>query len=244
MPATLGRRVTAAGGGAGPPYGTWAYGGGAAYAGRTTRRDSATRAGPTCVAADRRELSARPASHSSTLCGSRHPCDRPPSVPVVTAATSVAGARIGGMTLCDYFSAADDRAAVAVGGSPAGPGPAGFDVVSLKGIDPVVAIARLEAIATDCSYEEAGRRPRSGQLLSEADGQGPLVFSLSDTLVTALVTATRGDFRRFAESWSMTAELRHNQVDAETAGGALEALARPGPTRSADGLRLYCWWAL
>ncbi|MGW3634728.1 hypothetical protein ACWD7F_32025 [Streptomyces sp. NPDC005122] len=157
---------------------------------------------------------------------------------------SVVGARIGGMTLCDYFSATDDQAAVAVGGSPGGPGPAGFDACSLKGIDPVVAIARLEAIATDCSYEEAGRRPRAGQLLSEAHGQGPLVFSLSDTLVTALVTATRGDFRRFAESWSMTAELRQNQVDAETAGGALEALAGLARRAQPAGLRLYCWWSL
>lgn len=152
---------------------------------------------------------------------------------------SVVGARIGGMTLCDYFSAADDQAAAAVGGSPGGPGPAGFDVVSLKDIDPVVAIARLEAIATDCSYEEAGQRPRSGQLLSEADGQGPLVFSLSDTLVTALVTATRGDFRRFAESWSMTAELRQNQVAAETAGGALEAIWSCAPTPSSAARS--CW---
>ncbi|MCX4572491.1 hypothetical protein OHB41_04670 [Streptomyces sp. NBC_01571] len=148
------------------------------------------------------------------------------------------------MTLCDYFSAADDQAAVAVGDLPGGPGPAALDVVSLKGVDPVVALARLEAIATDCSYEEAGRRPRSGQLLSGPDGDGPLVFSLSDTLVAALVTAARGDLRRIAESWSTTDELRQNQVDAGTAAGALEALAGLARRARPAGLRLYCWWAL
>ncbi|MEV0039244.1 hypothetical protein [Streptomyces sp. NPDC050804] len=153
-------------------------------------------------------------------------------------------ARIGGMTLCDYFSAADDQAAVAVVESPGGPGQAALDVVSLKGIDPVVAIAQLEAIATDCSYEEACQRPRSGQLLSRPDGDGPLVFSLSDTLVEALVTATQNDLRRIAEPWSVTAELQQSQVDAGTAAGILEALAGLAQRARLGGLRLYCWWSL
>ncbi|QFZ78154.1 hypothetical protein GFH48_37025 [Streptomyces fagopyri] len=148
------------------------------------------------------------------------------------------------MTLCDYFSAADDRAAVAVAGSPGGPDPAALDVVSLKGIDPVVAIARLEAIATDCGYEEAGQRPRSGLLLYGAGVDGPLLFSVSDTLVAALVTASRDDLRRFAQSWSVTAELRHDQVDAGTAAGALEALAGLARRAHPAGLRLYCRWSL
>ncbi|WP_225077439.1 hypothetical protein [Streptomyces sp. CoT10] len=69
------------------------------------------------------------------------------------------------MTLCDYFSAADDQAAVAVLQTPGGPGQAELDVVFLKNIDPVVAIAQLEAVMTRCSHEAAGERPRSGQLL-------------------------------------------------------------------------------
>ena len=36
--------------------------------------------------------------------------------------------RIGGMTLCDYFSAADDHAAAVVAQTPGGPGQAAFDV--------------------------------------------------------------------------------------------------------------------
>ncbi|MEX0172499.1 hypothetical protein MRBLMG1_005226 [Streptomyces sp. LMG1-1-1.1] len=148
------------------------------------------------------------------------------------------------MTLCDYFSAADDQAAVAVVQTLGGPGQAALDVVSLKGIDPVVAIVQLEALVTGCSYEEAGRRPRSGQLLSEPEADGPLVFSVSDSLTEALVGAAREDLVRFAESWSMTAELKQGKVDAETAAGVLEALAGLAQRARVGGLRLYCWWSL
>lgn len=161
-----------------------------------------------------------------------------------SAGLSAADATIGCMTLCDYFSAADDQAAVAVVETPGGPGRAAFDVVSLKSIDPVVAIAQLEAIATGCSYEEASQRPRSGQLLSEPEVDGPLVCSLSDTLVEFLVTVAQDDLRRFAEPWSMTAELQQVSVDAETAAGVLEALAGLAQRAQLGGLRLYCWWSL
>ncbi|MFF4331425.1 hypothetical protein [Streptomyces sp. NPDC001591] len=73
------------------------------------------------------------------------------------------------MPLCDYFSATDDQAAVAALQTAGGPGQADFDVVFLKNIDPVVAIAQLEAIMTSCSYEKASERPRSGRLLSNLE---------------------------------------------------------------------------
>ncbi|MFI1789745.1 hypothetical protein ACH40D_15015 [Streptomyces olivaceoviridis] len=121
---------------------------------------------------------------------------------------SAADAGIGGMALCDCFSAADDRAAVAVLRTSGGPGQADLDVVILKNIDPVVAIAQLEALMADCTREEAGERPRSGRLLSESEDGPPFVVSLSDTLVGALATATRNALAGFAEPWSMTGELR------------------------------------
>lgn len=148
------------------------------------------------------------------------------------------------MPLCDYFSAADDEAAVAVASSPGEPEWSARDTVSLKGIDPVVALARLEAIVTGRGHEEAGRDPRCGLLLSEADVDGPLVFSVSDTLVNALTVASGDDLRRFARSWSATAELRHHQVDAETAAGALEALTGLARRARSAGLRVYCRWSL
>ncbi|MFD7916765.1 hypothetical protein ACFV30_39760 [Streptomyces sp. NPDC059752] len=107
-------------------------------------------------------------------------------------------------------------------------------MVFVKNIDPVVAVAQLEAILTDCGYEEAGQRPRSGQLLSSPEDDASLVFSLSDTLVEALATAAPPDLARAAESWSMTAELQQCQVDAQTAQLTHRSL---GPsTRHGSGL--------
>ncbi|MER5719024.1 hypothetical protein [Streptomyces sp. NPDC002132] len=148
------------------------------------------------------------------------------------------------MPLCDYFSAADDQAAVAVLHVPGGPGRSDFDVVSLKNIDPVVAIAQLEAIVTGCSFAEASGRPRSGQLLSEPEEGGALVVSLTDTLAAALASASQDDLVRFAEPWSKTDELRQTGVSVESAIGCLQALAGLAQRAHASGRRLYCWWAL
>ena len=153
-------------------------------------------------------------------------------------------ARIGLMPICDYFSAADDHAAVGVLDTLGGPSRASLDVVALKNIDPVVCMAQLEAIMAGCSYEEARQRPRSGQLLSSPDAEGAFVVSVSDTLCELLAVATADDLARAAELWSQTEELRMMRADAETMAGVLADLA--GLARSAHGSnrRLYCWWGL
>jgi hypothetical protein len=166
------------------------------------------------------------------------------SAPAVPAGLSAADARILGMPLCDYFSATDDQAAAAVLQTPGGPGQADLDVVFLENIDPVVAIARLEAIMTGCSFEEAGERPRSGELLSDAERDGAFVVSVTDTLTAALASATQDDLVRFAEPWSMTDELQQIGISVEVAAGVLEALAGPAQRAQASDGRLYCWWAL
>ncbi|WP_328551221.1 MULTISPECIES: hypothetical protein [unclassified Streptomyces] len=148
------------------------------------------------------------------------------------------------MPLCDYFSAADDQAAVAVLQTPGGPGQADLDVVFFKDIDPVVAIARLEAIMTGCSYEDARERPRSGQLLSAPEEGAAFVVSLTDTLTAALASASRDDLVRFAEPWSKTDELRQIGISVEFTAGVLEALAGLAQRARTSGQRLYCWWAL
>lgn len=162
----------------------------------------------------------------------------------MSAGLSAVDARIGGMTLCDYFSAADDQAAVAVLQTPGGPGRAELDVFLLKNIDPVVAIAQLEAIMTGCSYEEASERPRSGELLSSEEDGPPFVVSLSDTLFDALVTAPQDDLVRFAEPWSKTDELQQIRIGAEVAADVLKGLAGLAQRARTSGQRLYCWWAL
>lgn len=149
------------------------------------------------------------------------------------------------MTECDYFSAADDEAAVAVLGTPGGPIPAGLDAVSLKHIDPVVVLGRLEAIMTGSTGGEAGAAPSGdAHLVSTPDGEGPLVFRLPDALTGALADAAPGDLARAAAPWALTAELRQFQVDEATAAGALDVLAALVRRARADGLLVYCWWAL
>jgi hypothetical protein len=148
------------------------------------------------------------------------------------------------MPICDYFSATDDQAAVAVLDTPGGPGQASLDVVYLKNIDPVVCMAQLEAIMAGCSYEEASRRPRSGQLLSSPEAESAFVVSVSDTLCELLAAATEDDLAQAAELWSQTEELRMMRADAETMAGVLADLAGLARRAQASSQRLYCWLAL
>ncbi|WP_223184537.1 hypothetical protein [Streptomyces sp. CBMA152] len=146
--------------------------------------------------------------------------------------------------MCDYFSAADDSAAVRVLDEPGGPDGALFDVVALKGIDPVVVMAQLEAILTGCTFDEASKRPRSGQLLSSPEAESAFIISVSDTLQEALATATRDSLVEAAGPWAETDELRGNGVTVDTAAEVLALLAGLAGRARSSGMRLFCWWAL
>ncbi|MGW3361179.1 hypothetical protein ACWDFL_38390 [Streptomyces bungoensis] len=141
----------------------------------------------------------------------------------------------------DYFSAADDESAVAVI-EAGGPVRAGLDVIFLKDIDPVDAIAQVEAVMSGCSYEEAKHRPRVGQLLSSEDVDSPFVLTVSDTLCDVLVSASGEDLAAAAEAWSAAGRVAG--LDAETAAVVLEALVGLARRARAADLRLYCWWTL
>ncbi len=123
-----------------------------------------------------------------------------------------------------------------------GPARAGLDVIFLKDIDPVDAVAQLEAVMTGCSYEEASKRPRVGQLLSSEDVDSPFVLTVSDTLFDVLVSASANDVRTVAEAWSATGGV--HGFDAATATVVVEALAGLAKRARAADLRLYCWWTL
>ncbi|SEP04011.1 hypothetical protein [Actinacidiphila rubida] len=141
----------------------------------------------------------------------------------------------------DYFSAADDVSALAVI-EAGGPNHVGLDVIFLKDIDPVDALAQLEAIMTGCSYEEAGKRPRVGQLLSSEEVDSPFVLTVSDTLFDVLVSVSAEEARAVAESWSAAGGVLG--LDAATATTIVEALVGLARRARAADLRLYCWWTL
>lgn len=141
----------------------------------------------------------------------------------------------------DYFSAADDVSALAVieGGGPAR---AGLDVIFLKDVDPVDAMAGLEAVMTGCGHEEAGARPRVAQLLSSAEVDSPFVLTVSDSLRDALASVSAEDAVRAAEAWVASGST--TGLDAVTATGVVEALVGLAGRAHAAELRLYCWWTL
>ncbi|MFC8717658.1 hypothetical protein [Kitasatospora sp. NPDC057198] len=149
------------------------------------------------------------------------------------------------MPLCDYFSAPDDAAALAVLDTLGGPGPRGLDTVPLKGVDPVVVIARLEAVLTGCTYREAAARPRAGRALAVPDeDDSSTVVTLTDTLAAALGTLPPADLPRLAEAWSRTEELQEYGTTPAEAAAVLRALAELARRAGESGQRLYCWWAL
>ncbi|AVH60538.1 hypothetical protein [Streptomyces dengpaensis] len=148
------------------------------------------------------------------------------------------------MVMCDYFAASGDAVAVRVLDQPGGPDPATFDVVPLKGIDPVVAMAQLEAILTGCTYDEASERPRAGQLFSSPDAASAFIVSVSDTLQEALASATHVSLAEAAGPWSETDELRQGGITSGTGLDVLVLLAALAGRARPAGLRLYCWWAL
>lgn len=123
-----------------------------------------------------------------------------------------------------------------------GPVRAGLDVIFLKDIDPVDAIAQVEAVMSGCGYEEASRRPRTGQLLSSEDVGSPFVSTVSDTLCEVLVSACGDGLAAAAEAWSASGGVVG--LDAATAAVALEALVGLARRARAADLRLYCWWTL
>ncbi|MFD5556120.1 hypothetical protein ACFWIA_20055 [Streptomyces sp. NPDC127068] len=148
------------------------------------------------------------------------------------------------MVTCTYFSASDDESALGVLDGFGGPDSTTFDVVSLKGIDPVVVIAQLEAVLTACTYEEARQRPRSGQLLSSPEAEDAFVVSVSGTLQEALASATPPSLSEAAGPWCASDELQDLGTTPEEATEVLERLAGLAGRARATSSRLYCWWAL
>ncbi|ALV50237.1 hypothetical protein ASR50_13045 [Streptomyces sp. 4F] len=148
------------------------------------------------------------------------------------------------MVMCAYFSAPDDEAALGVLDQPGGPHGSAFDTQPLKGFDPVVVMVNLEALLTDCAYDEAAARPRSGQVLSSPEDREAFVVSVSDTLQEALVTTPRASLADVATRWSAADELRGLDVTPGTALEALTLLAELADRARSAEHRLFCWWAL
>ncbi|QLQ38057.1 hypothetical protein [Micromonospora robiginosa] len=145
--------------------------------------------------------------------------------------------------LCDYFSAPTDEAAATAADVPGGPRAAsdpGFEVVELKGIEPVVQLGTLEAILTGVDYDVVTRNPRQGHAVAVRHDGEVLVISLTDELRGALADAEEGRLREVAVSWSETEEFR-GLAEPAILAEALVELAGLARRATARDERLYCW---
>jgi hypothetical protein len=158
---------------------------------------------------------------------------------------------VGVGVLFDYYSAGSDEAAAGVIDLPGGPGaaasglvpaPAGlaFDVVPVKGIDPLVQMGTLEGLLTGRGYEAIVAGPRAGQILASKGGGERMVVTLTDELQAALASADERQLGSVAVPWCQTDEF-FGQGDPELLAGWLRELAGLARRARDGGKRLYCW---
>ena len=124
-------------------------------------------------------------------------------------------------------------------------GPA-YDGFATRGYEPVVVLARLEALLTGTTADAVLADPRSGG--SPTDAEPPpdgAVLTLTDSLRDALVAASDSEIREAVKSWMQTEEV---QILSEEEGSFDDHLAfvsrlRDLARRAAErGERLYCYY--
>jgi hypothetical protein len=119
----------------------------------------------------------------------------------------------------------------------------GLDVLSVKGIDPVVQMGTLEELLTGTSTDVIFDRDRSGKEVASADGGEEFVVTLTDELQTALCRATEEQLRAIAVPWSQTEEF-WGQGEPENMAHFLRELSLLARIATEAGNRLYCWVSL
>ncbi|WP_203719430.1 hypothetical protein [Asanoa siamensis] len=116
----------------------------------------------------------------------------------------------------------------------------GLQVLSVKGIDPVVQMGTLEELLTGVSTDVIFARPRSGLVVAVRDEGERLVLSLNDELQRALIAQPPDRLAAVAVPWLATEEFG-GQADAPTLAAFLHELARLAGDALNRNHRLYCW---
>lgn len=143
--------------------------------------------------------------------------------------------------LYDYFAADDDAAAAAT--LEHSPDPERFDVLDVRGIEPAVQLATLEALLRGIGYDQVAADPRHCALLSDPRGEERWVVTLTDTLRDALANADTEHLAKTAIAWSTTEEFR-GHGDADLLSDFLDRFATLARTARGRGQHLYCWMSL
>ncbi|MBC6450429.1 hypothetical protein [Actinokineospora xionganensis] len=138
----------------------------------------------------------------------------------------------------DYFAAASDEAAAGAIDGPGGK----FDTVQLKGLDPAVKLARLEALLTGRTLDQVIEDERSAAMIAMADDGERLVLTVTDELFTALAEADEAQLRSVVPAWSQTEEFAlEGGADVELLIEDVVALSALARRASGRGEQMYCW---
>jgi hypothetical protein len=157
--------------------------------------------------------------------------------------------------LCDYFAAPTDDIAAStidwVGGpsQPAkgpkqglfrrGPSPEPIRTVDMKGVEPVVQMATLEAILTGRSITGI-LDETTGLTVANRDRGERVVVRLTMSMQQALAQATDEELTAAIDRWAQTEEF-WGQGDPAALRPLVSELAEMARDASQQGLRLYCW---
>ncbi|MBV1855203.1 hypothetical protein [Catellatospora tritici] len=113
-------------------------------------------------------------------------------------------------------------------------------VLQSKGVDPGLALARLEAILTGRTHDEVCADPRQAAQIAPArpeDIDGRVVLSVTDTLRDALASAEVSALPRVARQWAIAESANDAEESLALFLIALTDLARRAGGRAE---RLYC----
>jgi hypothetical protein len=115
-----------------------------------------------------------------------------------------------------------------------------YDTVSVKGIDPVVQLGKLEELLTGRAYDDVVADPRSGHAIAVKDEGERVVVTLTGSLTSALAETTDAALDQVARPWSETEEF-WGEADPATLAVVLKDLAVLARNAEANGHQLYCW---
>lgn len=116
----------------------------------------------------------------------------------------------------------------------------GLEVLSVKGIDPVVHMATLENLLTGTGTEVVFSGERSGKSVAVRDEGERLVLTLTDELQAALSAATEEQLGAAASSWSRTDE-DWGRAEPDVLAHFLRQLSLLARHATSANARLYCW---
>jgi hypothetical protein len=143
--------------------------------------------------------------------------------------------------LYEYFRAPDDETALDC--FDGGPDEQLFDSIFAKGVEPVVALGKVEALLLGVAYDQVPEDPRAGKLVSDPGAEATWIVTLTDRLRDALAESSTEQRASVAVPWSQIEEFGTG-ADPALVAGFLDEMAALARRAVAAGDHLYCWISL